>query len=564
MKAAELRQSILQMAVRGKLVPQDLHDEPASELLEHIHKGKAQLIKEGKIKKEKPLPPIAEDDIPYDLPEGWVWCRLGDLTCFLGGCAFQSKDYVKSSNNQIIRIGNVKNHILSLESSPVFISDQNANKSSQYRIECNDILFTMTGTRGKRDYFYTYLVNANDLSNKHLYLNQRVGCLRVYKAGTELLLCMFLKSPVILGQIFSTETGTANQGNIGSTSTMSLLFPLPPLAEQQRIVAKVDELMALCDELEVAENELETLENHFIEYLPKSILQMAVQGKLAPQDLHDEPATELLERIRKEKVQLIKEGKIKKEKPLPPIAKGEAPYDLPEGWVWCRLGDVCSYIQRGKSPKYSKLQQVPILSQKCVQWAGIDMSKARFIDPDTLSGYANERFLQNNDILWNSTGQGTLGRVMRYPNSVNPYDCAVVDSHVTIVRLFTCEIIPEYAFSWLSAPEVQDNIEEKAAGTTKQIELATETIKNHLIPLPPLAEQQRIVAKVHELMALCDQLKEAKTAPVVHSSEPHSIPFPEKREDEPLLMVAQGAPSQEQSQELRQAIDDLFGDDEDE
>lgn len=354
-------------------------------------------------------------------------------------------------------------------------------------------------------------------------------------------------------------------GSVGTTMSnlnhailKSIYFPLPPIKLQQRIVSKVNELMALCDELEATEKELDALESHFFDYLPKSILQAAVQGKLVPQDKNDEPASELLKRIQDEKDALIKEGKLKKEKPLPPITEDEIPYDLPDGWVWCRAIDVCSYIQRGKSPTYSETKTYPVVSQKCVQWKGMDMSKARFIAPETVSKYEESRKLTTGDLLWNSTGQGTLGRIAIYDERLNPYKYAVADSHVTVLR--PLQVLSKYMYYWFAGPEVQSTIEERATGSTKQIELATSTIMSYIFPLPPLEEQQRIVTKVDELMALCDELKRVADQPINHDNV---IPFPaEPKENiEPIAMAARGK-VEGISDQAKQAIEDLFGEDE--
>lgn len=248
-KIYRLRQSILQEAVQGKLVPQDSNDEPASILLEKIKSKKEQQLREKKIKKAHSLPLVKEEEIPYELPHGWEWVRLGEITEFVGGFAFKSDSYVEYSDNQIVRLGNVKNDKLLLNSNPAYIPDDIASVNEPYRIKEKDILVTMTGTRGKRDYFYTCLIDES-LSNKKLYLNQRVGCLRCFENLHADLICLFLKSNVVLDMIFETETGTANQGNIGASSISSkIIFPLPPYNEQKRIVERVDQLMTLCDEL---------------------------------------------------------------------------------------------------------------------------------------------------------------------------------------------------------------------------------------------------------------------------------------------------------------------------
>lgn len=240
--------------------------------------------------------------------------------------------------------------------------------------------------------------------------------------------------------------------------------------------------------------------------LRELILQLAVQGKLVPQNSDDEPAAVLLEKIKAEKERLVKERKIKKPKKLPDIKQDEIPFELPDSWQWERLENICSYIQRGKSPKYVEKSDICVISQKCVQWDGFDIEKARFIDPSTLNKYGEERFLIENDILWNSTGRGTIGRVCicKIFNNL-PYTKVVADSHVTIIRCLYLKC--EFVLDWLSSDYVQSKIDDISSGTTKQTELNTSTVKNHLVPLPPLAEQKRIVEKVDRLMELCDKLE---------------------------------------------------------
>ena len=252
--------------------------------------------------------------------------------------------------------------------------------------------------------------------------------------------------------------------------------------------------------------------------LKNSILQMAVQGKLVPQDPNDEPASVLLERIRTEKERLIKEKKIKCEKNPSVIFKGadntpyekidgevrsladEVPFEIPDSWEWVRLIDVCEYIQRGKSPKYSPIKKYPVVAQKCNQWSGFSIEKAQFIEPNSLSSYGPERLLQDNDLMWNSTGLGTLGRMAIYKTAANPYKLAVADSHVTVIRPLKQFVLPEYLYYYFANPSVQSVIEDQADGTTKQKELATATIKAYLTPIPPLDEQRRILAKLSEVL----------------------------------------------------------------
>lgn len=272
---SSLRQAILQQAAEGKLCEQDLTDEAASVLLEKIKAEKEKLIAEKKIKKQKELPPITEEEKPFDLPKGWVWCRLGEIVEFLGGFAYKSDRYIKNSSNLIIRLGNVKNDKLLFNANPVYIDDNYAEETKTYKLSANDIVVTMTGTRGKRDYFFTHKILESDLINYQLFLNQRVGCLRSYNCANVNYIVKALKSTLVLDQIFATETGTANQGNIGSNDIMKILFPLPPLAEQQRIAEKVDKLMALCDELE---QEI-TSAKKYAAQLMEAVLQEAFSNK---------------------------------------------------------------------------------------------------------------------------------------------------------------------------------------------------------------------------------------------------------------------------------------------
>ena len=239
--------------------------------------------------------------------------------------------------------------------------------------------------------------------------------------------------------------------------------------------------------------------------LRRFILDLAVRGKLVEQDPMDEPASELLKRIAAEKARLVKAGEIKKPKPLPSV--DEPPFGLPLTWTWARLGNIAAYIQRGKSPKYAPTDGAPVVSQKCVQWNGLDLTVAKLVTLDSLSKYEPIRFLRDGDLLWNSTGTGTIGRVIRL---YSPLPKLVCDSHVTVVRCL--EVDPEYVRTWLRTDHVYGDIEERAAGSTNQVELTAQMANGQPCPLPPLAEQHRIVAKVDELMALCDRLEAAREA----------------------------------------------------
>ena len=183
----------------------------------------------------------------------------------------------------------------------------------------------------------------------------------------------------------------------------------------------------------------------------------------------------------------------------------EVPFDIPDTWEWVRLTDLCEYIQRGKSPKYSQIERIPVIAQKCNQWSGFSIEKAQFIEPDTLAGYGIERLLQDDDLMWNSTGLGTLGRIAIYKATLNPYGIAVADSHVTVIRPIKSFVLSEYLYYYFANPSVQSVIEDQADGTTKQKELATATVKAYLVPFPPYNEQLRILQKLHEVLPVVHQ-----------------------------------------------------------
>lgn len=242
--------NILDEATKGNIVAHNLNVETASVLLESVKNEKQQLIDEKVLKKEKRLPTVKESEKAFKIPEGWEWVRLGEITTLLGGYAFKSDSYVESSNNQVIRLGNVKNYNLILDEKQVFVSDKTVENLESFKIREGDILLTMTGTKGKGDYFYTCLVDKDDTEKKNLYLNQRVGCLRTNNPIISKYLNYILKSNIILKTVFEHETGTANQGNLGAEAIRSVVIPLPPVEEQIRIIEKIDKVFEYYKQLQ--------------------------------------------------------------------------------------------------------------------------------------------------------------------------------------------------------------------------------------------------------------------------------------------------------------------------
>ena len=375
MNGKQLKNSILQWAIQGKLVPQDPNDEPASVLLDKIRQEKERLIKEKKIKRDKNASIIyrgednsyyekilatgevkcIDEEVPFEIPQGWEWCRLHDIIIFIGGYAYDSHSFLEKSEYQVLRLGNIKNDAINKSVNPVFIDEILAQNTVRFRCLKNDILVTMTGTRKKRDYFYTVLI---DTDHSNMYFNQRVGCLRAIYSPIALWLNKVLKAESILHQVFQYETGTANQGNLGATNIMNTLIPLPPVTEQFRIVRSLEEVHTYVFQYDKAQHELDILNSDIKNTIKKSIVQEAIQGKLVPQIAEEGTAQELLEQIKTEKQKLVKEGKLKKsalndsvifrgddnkyyEQIGSEVTEIELPFDFPSSWSIARLYAVC-------------------------------------------------------------------------------------------------------------------------------------------------------------------------------------------------------------------------------
>ena len=357
-------------------------------------------------------------------------------------------------------------------------------------------------------------------NDNYALLNQRVLKMRPHLDGILDYLYYVINSKYFHYTV-SHQSGGSAQANLKLGHVLSMLVPIAPFEEELRIVNKISKLNPFIAHYDFIQQKESDLNNEINNKLKKSILQEAIQGRLVPQMKEEGTAQDLLEQIRQEKLHLVKEGKLKKSALKDSIIyKGddnkyfekigntemditdEIPFEIPDSWSWVRLYDICSYIQRGKSPKYSLIKKYPVVAQKCNQWSGFSIDKAQFIDPDTLSSYGEERILQDGDLMWNSTGLGTLGRMAIYWSSLNPYELAVADSHVTVIRAMKKFVIPQYLYYYFTSNTVQSVIEDKSDGSTKQKELATATIKTYLVPIPPLMEQDRIISKIKQLASI--------------------------------------------------------------
>ena len=511
MNGKQLKNSILQWAIQGKLVPQDPNDEPASVLLERIRAERKRLIKEGKIKKDKNESIIyrgddnsyyekftdgrvvcIDDEIPFEIPQSWEWARLKEIFSLQAGKNISSSE--------------IKPYVDDVFKYPCFGGNGLRGYVRRYN---NKGIKPLIGRQGA-------LCGNINMSYGHFYATEHAVVVDSFGAEVSVDWSYYFLTALNLNQH---ATATAQPG-LAVSKIIECLIPVPPCSEQFRIVAKIHLLIPCIERFQYAQDKLDTLDEDINYRLKKSILQEAIQGHLTLQDSSDEPASALLKRICAEKLTMLEEGKLKKKDILDSVIyKGEdnkyyekidgkvldindeIPYDIPASWSWVRLQQVCTYIHRGKSPKYSEVKKFPVIAQKCNQWDGFHIEKAQFIAPESVSSYAVENLLRDKDLLWNSTGLGTLGRIGLYPVSSNPYGFAVADSHVTVIRTLPDFIRPEFLLMFFSSPTVQSVIEDKASGSTKQKELATETVKSYIVPIPPLAEQDRILDKYKTVLA---------------------------------------------------------------
>ncbi|HFW3715028.1 TPA: restriction endonuclease subunit S [Salmonella enterica subsp. enterica serovar 6,7:y:-] len=511
----KLRELILELAVRGKLVPQDPNDEPASKLLKRIAVEKAELVKQGKIKKQKPLPEISEDEKPYELPEGWEWVRLGNVgVCSTGKTPSTSVSSHFNGNIPFVGPGQIT-QCGEITQADKFLSEDGMLNSTEAN---NGDIFTVCigGSIGK-----------SAVVSERVAFNQQINSIKPVLVDSKYIY-FSISTTLFISSMVTASTGSATP-IINRSKWESLLIPCAPVAEQHSIVAKVNELMALCDQLEqqslisleahqqLVETLLATLvdsqhaedltENwarisqHFdtlftteasIDALKQTILQLAVMGKLVPQDPNDEPASELLKRIEQEKALLVKEGKIKKQKPLPPINDEEKPFELPKGWEWCRLGH-CIHLISGQHLKPNEYTE-NIIEGAIPYITG----PAEFGDLNpTYSKFTIEKraVAEPKDILVTCKGAG-LGKL----NVVNVE--IAISRQLMAIR--TVRANCDYFKLLLSS--MYDYFQGKGVGIAIP-GISREDVIEPVISLPPLNEQERIVSRVNALFGTCDHLK---------------------------------------------------------
>mgnify|MGYP000411884852 FL=1 len=486
MDTKKLRQKILDLAIRGKLVPQDPNDEPASVLLERIKAEKERLIKEGKIKRSKKTAKTSDtphyENVPFEIPSSWEWTTINDISkSILYGVSESAKT---SGKYRLLRITDIQNNSVQWDSVPY--TDFDENKAKSYLLSDSDILFARTGaTVGK-----SYLVQG--LTEEAIYASYLIR-VQTYDAVLPQYLKFYFESGYYWEQIEQGSVGVG-QPNVNGTILGNLHVPIPPIHEQFRIVTELSKWMGIIDIIENSQTDLQAL----IKQTKSKILDLAIHGKLVPQDLNDEPALDLLKRINPD---------------FTPCDNGQY-RKIPKKWCVCKLVDICSFLSRGKSPKYSEDDKTyPVFAQKCnLKDGGISLEQARFLDPSTINKWNEVYKLQTGDILVNSTGTGTVGRTRLFnTNCLGNYPFVVPDSHVSVVRVLK-SICPQYVYAYISSDSIQEYLEENLAGSTNQKELYIGVLENMHIYLPPFAEQQRIVARMEELFSTLDNIQKALEA----------------------------------------------------
>ena len=490
MTPQELKSSILQLAVQGKLVEQRPEEGTAEELYQQIQEEKQHLIKEGKIKKEKALPEITEDEVPFDIPESWKWVKLGNILSVCGGKRIPAgrKLTDKDTGYIYIRVSDMKNGTV-MTDNLLFVPEDIYGSISRYIINKEDVYITVAGTIGRVGKIPPELDGAN--------LTENADRL-VFSNISQDWLIQALDSPLIKEQIAEATT-KVGQPKLAIKRIQELHIPLPPLAEQKRIVAKIEELLPYIDRYEKAWSRLEEFSKRFPGDMQKSVLQMAIQGKLVEQRPEEGTGEELYTQIQTEKQRLIKEGKIKKEKPLPEISDDEIPFDIPESWKWVRLKNIVSVLSDGihGTPIYDESGKYYFIN-------GNNLMKGRIIIKNDTKKVSESEYqkhkkpLDENSILVSING--TIGNYAFYdgePVILGKSACylSVMNG---IYKQFVCYLINSDFFLKYASNEATQT-------TIKNVSL--KSMRMFPVPLPPLAEQKRIVQKLEEILPLCDKLK---------------------------------------------------------
>lgn len=482
MNAQDLKNSILQLAVQGKLVEQRAEEGTARELLEQIKLEKDRLIKDKKIKKSKPLPEITEDEIPFEIPESWEWVRLGDVVEMIMGQSPKGTDVVEGGDGIEFHQGKVYFGVDYLKS-----SNQTTINPTKI-VEADTTLLCVRAP-----------VGTANITKRRICIGRGLCGLVGYGKIKSSFLLNWVRA--FKNDFIRKATGTTFIAITGDV-VREQIIPLPPLEEQHRIVDKIEEILPYIDQYDKAYTKLETFNKKFPENMKKSILQMAMQGKLVEQRPEEGTADELYEQIVAEKAQLIKDGKIKKEKPLPEIAEDEIPFEIPSSWKWVKVGNIAS-VQSSKRvfEKDYAPHGIPFFRSKEIGdlSRGQEIRTELFITEEHYNKLTEEYGVpKKGDIL--ITSVGTIGNTWMCDDRKFYYK----DGNIT--QIVSSDLFSSaYIEMFLHSPLFKEQAFSTVAGTAYSA-LTIVKLKNLVLPLPPLEEQKRIVAKIEELLPYCDQL----------------------------------------------------------
>ena len=415
--------------------------------------------------------------MPFEVPSSWTWATLGEIS-----------NYGDSNNVSVTDIADDK-WILELEDLEkdtasiiqILSKKERSIKGVRHKFKKGDVLYSK---------LRTYL-NKVLVAPQTGYCTTEIIPFSSYCGISTHYLCHVLRSAYFLDYTRQCGYGV-KMPRLSTNDACKGMIPLPPLAEQQRIVAEIERWFCLIDQIEQGKADLQTT----IKQAKNKILDLAIHGKLVPQDPNDEPASELLKRINPKAKITCDNGHSRK---------------LPQSWCICRLKDLCTFLSRGKSPKYSENDKTyPVFAQKCnLKDGDISLEQAKFLDPSTICKWSETYKLRTGDILINSTGTGTVGRTrLFHENCLGKYPFVVPDSHVSVIRV-TEGIIPQYLYAYISSNKMQQYIEYNIVGSTNQKELYIGVLEQMEIFVPPFPEQQRIVQKIEELLSSLDDIQKA-------------------------------------------------------
>lgn len=483
MTPEQLKASILQLAIQGKLVEQRPEEGTGEELYRQIQAEKQRLIKEGKIKKEKALPEISEDEFPFEIPESWKWVRLSTIGITqTGNTPSKSHPEYIGIDIPFITPGDILNGQICYNNQALSLLGKNVARVCD---EDSIMQVCIGGSIGKVA-----------ITDRKVAFNQQINVVSP----------LFCLSKYLFAVMQSVYFTTSMKERAGGTATPiinrglwdSLCIPLPPLAEQKRIVAKIEELLPLIDRYAVAYEKLEQFNAKFPEDMKESVLQYAIQGKLVEQRPEEGTGEELYQQILKEKKRLIKEGKIKKEKPLTEIAEDEIPFDIPESWKWCRLSDVID-VRDGThdSPKYVPVG-IPLVTSKNLVNGVIDYGNVKYITQEDADKINVRSMVDDDDILFAMIGS------IENPVLVKKDREFCIKNMALFKRFANTDISMRYVYWFLFY--AQYKLKKEASGGVQSF-ISLSRFREYLIPLPPVAEQNRIVAKLEEILPLCERLK---------------------------------------------------------